>query len=245
MSASGRYPDLVDAAHRAWIAVDSLNTMRSARTAMAIIAVLVGGCAGRGIPETIDPTVEVGAVDRTAPDAPLRVVFDWVILDGEARFTGSGAARIEPPYRARLDLFGPRGEGYLSAALVDSDVRLPPGTGTVPLPPPALMWAVLGVVAPPPGAVLAGTLVEEERAELHYSVGESRLRYVLEGGRLSEVRWEGDGRRMDVGLSGSAPGGLPREAVYRDWSGYTELRMNVEQVDEVEPYPPEIWTPGA
>jgi hypothetical protein len=240
-----RYLRLVDAVRRVRISFAALRTVCGHGVAVALLAALVTACAGRGVPETVDPSAASAAVSRTAPDTSVRVVFDWTILDGEARFTGSGAARIEPPYRARLDLFGPRGEGYLSAALVASDVRLPPGTESGLLPPPALMWAVLGVVAPPDGAVLAGTRVESGRTELHYSVGDSRLRYDLEDGRLRSVHWEGDGRRMDVGLTGDTPAGLPREAVYRDWSGYTELRLNVEKVDEVDPFPPEIWTPGA
>lgn len=218
--------------------------MNRRRTAIAMLALLLTGCAARGVPATLDPPLADEAVAATAPDRPLRAIFDWRMLDGEARFSGSGAARIEPPYHARLDLFGPRGEAYLSAALVDEDVRLPPGAGDVPLPPPPMMWAVLGVVAPPDGATLAGTRVRDGRAELYYARGDEQLIYHLENGRLRRVSWEGGGRRMDVELTGRTAG-LPREAVYRDWSGYTELRITVEQVDEVDPYPAEIWRPGA
>lgn len=203
----------------------------------------MAACAGRGVPETVEPGVAAAAIERTAPDRPLRVVFGWEILEGEARFSGSGAARIEPPYRARLDLFGPRGEGYLSAALVDSDLRLPPGTPAVQLPSPAMMWAVLGVVAPPDDAVLVGTRVEPERAELYYDVGESRLRYILVEGRLRSARWDGAGRRMTVQLTGAVEYDLPREALYRDASAGMQLKLEVEEIDEVESYPPRIWIP--
>lgn len=209
------------------------------------VAAALAGCSARGIPETRDPGLAETAIAETAPERPLRLVFDWTILDGEARFSGRGAARIQPPLRARLDLFGPRGDGYLSAALVGSEIRLPPGVEAPQLPPPALMWAVLGAVAPPDGAALAGTRVEDGRAELHYDLGDDgRLRYTLQDGRLRQVLWEGKDRRMVVELRGSAGHGLPREAVYRDWSGYTELMLNLERVDEVEPYPPETWSPG-
>lgn len=211
---------------------------------LVMVAVGAGACSGRAIPDTLDPSVAAAAVSRTAPDRALRVVFDWRILDGEARFNGSGVARIEPPYRARLDLFGPRGEGYLSAALVGSEIRLP-GPTDAPLPPPALMWAVLGVVAPPETATLAGTRVEGETVELHYGDGDERLVYELEGGRLRLVDLEGGSGRLVVELEGAAAGGLPREAVYRDWSGYTELMMSLEQVDEVESFPPETWDPSS
>lgn len=216
--------------------------MRRSATAAAL-ALALSACAGRGVPETVDPGAAAAAIERTAPDRPLRVVFDWRILDGEARFSGSGVARIEPRYRARLDLFGPRGEGYLSAALVGKELRLPPGTPTVRLPPPSMIWAALGVVAPPEEAMLVGTRVSAERTELYYDVGDSRLRYTLVEGRLRTARWEGAGRSMAVDLSGAVEPGLPRQAFYRDAAAGTELMLNLEEVDEVESYPPDIWTP--
>lgn len=222
------------------------SAVRVAAAAVAGLTLLLPGCASRGLPDTIDPAVAERAIAATAPDRPLRVVFDWTILEaGGARFTGSGAARMEPPYRARLDLFGPRGDGYLSAALVGTDLRLPRSAPGVALPPPAMMWAVLGVVAPPADAVLVGTRVNPDRTELYYDVDESRLRYTLMGGRLTAARWDGRGRRMAVALTGSVEPGLPASAFFRDASAGTELKLNLEQVDEVEPHPPEIWTPGA
>ena len=211
----------------------------------AVACPLVLACAANPVPETADPSVAEAVVRETAPDTAVRVIFDWTILEGEARFSGRGVARIQPPHHARLDLFGPRGDGYLSAALVGDEVRLPPGIEGGPLPPPAMMWSVLGVVAPPAGAILEGTLSDGGRTELHYAVDGSRLRYTLEQGRLSQVQWEGDGRRMVVRLNGAGADGVPREAHYRDVSGYTELMLNRESVNEEEPFPSDIWTPGA
>jgi hypothetical protein len=155
-------------------------------------------------------------------------------------------ARIQPPYRARLDLFGPRGEGYVSAAVVAGELRLPPGVSVedVPLPPPALMWSVLGVVAPPATATLEGTRVQDERTELHYAVEADRLVYVLEGGALRSVEWVAD-RRQSVGLDAQAELRIPRRATYRDWKGNTELMLILESVEPTGPYPGEVWTPDA
>lgn len=203
----------------------------------------LSGCASRGLPEALEPAVAADVIERTAPDRALHAVFDWIILEGEARFSGSGSARIAPPYLARLDLFGPRGEGYLSAALEGKELRLPPGTPVARLPPPAMMWATLGVVAPPEEAVLVGTRVTTERTELYYDVDESRLRYTMTDGRLSSAHWEGSGRQMSLTLTGLVEPGLPREALFRDPSAGMELKLNVEQVDEVEPFPDEIWWP--
>lgn len=211
---------------------------------IAIGAAMIAGCAARGIPATLDPATAEAAVAGTAPGATLRVVFDWRALDGDARFNGQGVARVEPPYQARLDLFGPRGDTYLSAALVDDELRLPPGVEAVQIPPPALMWAVLGVVAPPRSARLVGTREDGGRSELYYEVGEGLIRYVVENGRLRSARWDGPGQRMSVDLRGEAGHGLPTQATYRDVTAVTELMLNLESVDEVEPFSPDIWRPS-
>jgi hypothetical protein len=213
-------------------------------TASAFGLLLAGCAAGQALPGTVEPATAATAISATAPDRPVRVVFQWRALEGEARFTGQGVARIQPEYHARLDLFGPRGDTYLSAALVGHDLRLPPGVGAAQIPPPALMWAVLGVVSPPDAAVLVGTRQEGDRSELYYDVDGSTLRYVLEGGRLRDVRWDGRGRRMVVELRGDGTHRLPAQATYRDFAAVTELVLNLESVDEVESYSPDIWRPG-
>ena len=62
------------------------------------------------------PELAQQLVDSTALRRPLHLVFSWNFTEENARFSGQGATRVEPPYRARLDLFGPRGETYLAAA---------------------------------------------------------------------------------------------------------------------------------
>jgi hypothetical protein len=219
--------------------------MKRTLGSVALAVLLVSGCAaGIRVPGTLDPAVATDAVETTAPQRAIQVAFAWQAHEGDARFTGQGVARIEPVYRARLDLFGPRGDTYLSAALVGNDLRLPPGVPAFQLPPPALMWAVLGVVAPPQGATLVGTREQSGQTELYYDVGGSILLYTLEGGTLRSVRFEEPGRRRLVELSGSAAHGLPVRAVYRDPAGAVELMLNLERIDEAEPFPPDIWHPG-
>ncbi len=163
----------------------------------AATGMFASACASRGVPDTLDPTVAATAIEGTAPDRPLQAVFDWEMRDGDARFHGSGAARIQPPYRVRLDLFGPRGDGYLSAAAVGMELRLPPTANPVPLPPAAMMWAALGVVSPPPEARLVGTRVTTAARELHYETNGSRLRYRLIDGHLESAVWRGGGRQNE------------------------------------------------
>jgi hypothetical protein len=218
--------------------------MRSTLSTLAAAAALLSACAAHAPPATADPAAAATAIAATAPRQPLHVVFHWRALEGEARFSGEGVARTQAPYHARLDLFGPRGDTYLSAALVDADLRLPPGVTDAPIPPPALMWAVLGVVRPPTDATLIGTREQGDRLELWYDVEGTILRYVLEAGRLASARWDRAGRRLVVELRGQAPAGLPTQALYRDVVAVMELMLNLESVDEAEPFPPEIWYPG-
>lgn len=208
-----------------------------------LLSALVG-CTAHAIPKTVEPATATAAIAATAPDRPLRLVFEWVALEGDGRFSGEGVARIQQPYHARLDLFGPRGDTYLSAALVGAEIRLPPGVQADQLPPPPLMWAVLGVVAPPDEAVLVGTREHPDRSELYYELEGGILQYVLEAGVLRSARWDGNGRRMAVDLRGAASSGVPAQAAFRDVTAAVELTLNLESVNEVEPFPSDIWTPG-
>ena len=62
----------------------------------------------------------------TVPASPRQVNFAWELDEAGARFRGRGVGRMVAPSRFRLDLFGPRGETYLAAALVDGEARVPP-----------------------------------------------------------------------------------------------------------------------
>lgn len=189
-----------------------------------------------------DPALERAVRAASEPVSPLRVVFQWRMRERDARYSGRGVARIEGN-RARLDLFGPRGEGLLSAVVVGQQVRLPPVAQELDLPPPAMLWGTLGVIVPPPGARLTGTARDEARVWLTYAVGDERVRYELRGDHVRRVRWDGPDRRLSVELDGTTAHDTPERAVFRDYTAYVELVLEAEQVDEVDPYPADIWTP--
>lgn len=210
------------------------------------LAALMACAAGMGrVAAPVLPALEHEAQEATAPDAPLRIVFDWSARERDAHFTGRGAARVQKPYRARLDLFGPRGEGYLSAAVVNGELRLPPAIPPAAVPPAPLLWSVLGVFHPPVGAHLVATERAGDRLRLEYAEGRDRWRFELLAGRLRSAEWtRADGARQTVSLKGDASFGLPKEAVFRDWAAFTELTLTLDEVEHVEPFPPEVWTPG-
>jgi hypothetical protein len=208
----------------------------------------LAACAGRGAtnsspPRTIDPALEAEAIDLTATDQPLQIIFDWSLQDRDARFSGQGVARVEPPGRARVDLFGPRGEGYVSAVLDGEQLRFPPGVQNVPLPPPGLFWSVLGVFRPPAGATLNGAERRGETIELQYAQADDVWRFRLNGANLAQAEWTGSGEgRRTVVLDGEDPSGVPRQATYRDWPAFLELRLSPTEVRKVDGFPSDIWT---
>jgi hypothetical protein len=47
-----------------------------------------------------------------------------------------------------------------------------------------------------------------------------------------------------VTLEGDGGHGLPRQAVYRDWREYRELRVQLQEANEVDGFPSDIWVVG-
>lgn len=191
-------------------------------------------------------TVATELQRRTGLTEPTRIDFTWRLNEAGSRIGGVGVARIEPPYRARLDLFLDNGEGVISAALVDDDLRLPPGAPGDVLPPVDLMWGTLGVFRPVEGTTLiAGERLEEGARrlrygypggdELHFELVDDTLRAleVVDGG--SVVEW--------VRLEPSTDGRYPRSATYRNIADYRELQITRTSVRPSEPFDAAIWDP--
>jgi hypothetical protein len=220
---------------------------RIPRRILAALPLLAAACAARGATRTEqppDPALAREAAEATAPRRTLQILFDWSARERDARFSGRGVARVQPPYHARLDLFGPRGEAYLTAALVDDDLRLPPATREAPVPPPPLLWSVLGVFWPPPGAELRSTTRDGGTVRLEYGRGAERWFFRLEGGRLRFAEWRpAEGGRHTVDLQPGEEDGPPRQAVYRDWAAFAELVLTLDSVEDVPSFSPDIWAP--
>jgi len=219
--------------------------MRSVRSLLFLT--VAAGCASAGTaPPAMtgppDPAVEAAALSSTGLEQPLQLVFDWTLAERESRFTGKGVARIDGD-RARVDLFGPRGETYLSAVLIDRELQLPAGLEFVPLPPPDLFWSVLGIFRPPAGGDLVATREDRDARRLDYRRGDDHWTFQLEAGRLSHAEWIGakDGRRT-VELEGADARGVPEKATYRDWPAFVELNLTLREVHEVDGFPNDIWT---
>lgn len=220
------------------------------RKTFALLLVAVG-CAPAAVqtPDAGPPQPQLARqlMESSALDRPLRLVFSWNYTEENARFSGRGATRVEPPYKARLDLFGPRGETYLAAAAVGDELRLPAGMAPslrAMVPPVALLWTALGVLRAPEGATLASTQQRGDTLVIGYTREQERWSFRAVGGRLQYAEWIGpQSGRKTVELRGSAAHNLPAVAVYRDWPAFRELTLTLDQVNEVTSFPEDTWYP--
>lgn len=181
----------------------------------------------------------------TLPSSPRQMQFTWSLDEAGSRFNGRGVARFRAPSHFRLDLFGPRGETYLAGALVNGQARVP---ATVQerfkLPTPGLLWATVGVVAPPADARLVSGTQQGDRVTLRYELpGSGTLEYVARGGRLNSVRrLRGSAVQETLELDRGADGAL-RAARYRDQAAYRSLTLTLQSSTDVASFPESTWTP--
>lgn len=199
-------------------------------------------------PLTVDPEVVAeDALEATLPGDPVQIGFGFRLREADLRFQGRGVARIQPPYRVRLDLFTGGGETFFQAALVGSDLRMPVWAPRALAPPPALLWAALGVFRPDVDLTLTGGREAEGGVvTLRYvRDDQEELRFRFSRGRLAraEIRRKGN-LEEEVDLSYDEASGNVVETVYRNQAHFLELIFSLESVENVEAFPPDIWHPG-
>lgn len=184
--------------------------------------------------------------EETRLEGPLRIVFEWQLNEAGSRVSGRGVARVEPPYKARLDLFLANGEGVVSAWLLGGELSLPPGAPDDILPPPDLMWGALGVFRPEPETeLIGGERLEGQAVRLRYRYPDgSELHYQSAGGQIRSLELLRDGHVVErVEVEASDGTGHPLEATYRDLTAFRELRLTRSSIESVPAYPSSIWNP--
>ena len=211
------------------------------------------GCAGSAFhsvpalaPSEVDREARL-AQETTRIDRPVQLTFAWRAREPDFRGWGIGVARLEPPDKARLDLFLDNGEAAAIAALVGDDLRVPAALPLELVPPPALLWAALGVFRPGAGAEAIEGRRADAATELRFGLpGGDLLRFRMRGGSVAEAAVLRGGAEVErVVVAGSGEGsGYPAETTYRNLRDYRELKMTLESFEHVDPFPPHIWNPG-
>ena len=200
------------------------------------------------LPAGVEPeAVALAVLEQTQPRNPLRILFQYRVREADFRFRGQGVARVDLPYRVRLDLFSHQGETIFEAALVEGDLRVPPWAPRELAPPPALLWAALGIFRPDPDLrFLGGEGGPDGGVVLRYGrPGSLELRFRISDGQLTRAELHRDGHlaeEVDLALEG-APVKVV-ETVYRNRAEFLEMTFSLESVENVESFPSFIWYPG-
>ena len=217
---------------------------------VALVPLAAASCAPRSA-LVIAPAVDAQQTalrleEQTRLEGPIRIVFDWELNEAGIRVKGRGVARIEPPYRARLDLFLGNNEPILKAALLGGTLIMPPGSPRNILPPPNLFWGTLGVFRPDYGAeLLGGDELAEDALRLRYRYEDGKeLHYRIEDGSLRRLELLDSGHVVQwVEVELDAETRYPAQATYRNLAAFRELKITRDRLERVEPYPPDIWDP--
>ena len=220
---------------------------------MTVLSVFVSGCrtssggAAPALPHPRSAALADETLNATRPRNPTRIRFAFRVRESDLRFTGQGLARVEPPYRVRLDLFSNGGETIFQAALVEGALRIPVWAPRELAPPPALLWAALGIFRPDPGLeLLDGKEGKGGVLTLRYGGPEDlELRFSLREGHLTRAELHKEGHLMEeVDLALDESTGTVLETVYRNRALFLELTFSLESTENVAPFPVEIWYPG-
>jgi hypothetical protein len=82
--------------------------------------------------------------------------------------------------------------------------------------------------------------------ELRYQAADGReLRYTVAGERILEAQVLERGQTVhEVTLAPGETGVYPREATYKNLAAYRELKLTTRSIENVPPFPTDIWFPG-
>jgi hypothetical protein len=167
-----------------------------------------------------------------------QMFFDWEYADTELSGRGNGVARVAAPDSIRLDFFIAGGFGGGAAVLIDDSLQTP-GFDFVRrmIPPPTLLWAVLGRSAFP---VMRDTAIRRDGEFLRADLGrpvEWRVTFRADTiVRLEHV--EGD--RVIEWIQRSADDRLE----YRQEVARRTLKLHLTRVENVGEFNSSIWHLG-
>jgi hypothetical protein len=204
---------------------------------LVVLALLLttGACAPKLKP--LGGDIAPVAMPRTEmPRGNHQIFFDWEYSDQDMTGKGNGVARVTYPDSARLDFFLLGGFAGGSAVLIGDSLQLP-GIDLFRrlIPPPTLMWTLLGRSAFP---VTRDTAVRRDGAFLRADLGKPvQWRATFRSDsliRLDRV----DGDRVIEWIEH-----LPERRIeYRQETARRSLKLQVTRVDSVGSFDASIWS---
>lgn len=224
------------------------------RLAAVSYLVLLTSCApsapGASVPAP-DPVVPWPAAARwaaaTAPEGYRLLRFRWLFNDGQASVGGQGTARLAAPDSMRFDIAGPLGIGAAAAVVVGEEPQwvAPPDIIARLIPSYPLMWAIFGVMRPPPiGAVLRGAASDTGTA-LQWADGADTVRYVVPpaGPGIFRSEWRRGGVTMGIVETKLDAAGAPVSSRLTVPSVPARLDVTIVADSIAGPFAADVWTP--
>ena len=187
--------------------------------------------------------------DGTAPTGHQVTRFRWLFNNGEASVGGLGSARVAGPDSMRFDIAG-RGGSRGAAAMVIGDRAQwvqPPDVIAQLIPSYPLMWAMFGVMRPPPpGARVRGTQ-QGGRTALEWVQGADTVRYawLASGPGTVQAQWQRAGITMGLVETRLDADGAPVSARLTVPSVPARLDLTIVADSSAPPFPPSVWAPPA
>jgi len=185
----------------------------------------------------------------TAPDGHRVRRFRWLFNDGQASVGGQGSARTAGPDSMRFDIAGPWGIGGAAAMVVGDQARWvqPPDIIARLIPSYPLMWAMFGVIRPPPpGARIRGTHGEGGLL-LEWASGVDTVRYSRRTASPGTLRaeWQRSGVTMGTVETRLDADGAPVSSRLTVPSVPARLDLTIVADSIALAFAPSVWTPPA
>lgn len=195
-------------------------------------------------PPIADPASTASRLlQRSGPDEPSFVRFEWTYSDRRGSVDGDGAARFNPPDSLRLDLFT-SGEVAMAVALAGSGLTSLGQIEDVEVPPGAFLFAMAGLFRPAPGSTPRGFEAGRDTV-LVYGTDAEKLYFFARSGRLVKVEERRHGslrRKVELDWGNDARTRWPAEAEFRDLDEPSRVRWTIGETRVREaPYPSDIF----
>jgi hypothetical protein len=192
------------------------------------------------LPSTAEALAE--AALRTVPAQRQIVRLTWRSDDGRMQLGGSGAARIAPPDSLRADIAASLGLGRATMILTgDQAESQPAAVVDQVLPDRFALWAALGIMRAPSGAVTVERLEAGARTVWRVTDGAGKITiFELASGALVSVSREQGGRTTSQ-MRLTRANGEARHASLTDFGRNLRLEIEITGREPSDAFPPETW----